>query len=1342
MLVTLVLLAILTLGAVSATDDAISDGLAVSDDGDSLETPVNDGGTLSDDEDPEFGTYVEDSVIDENDEDYDEDDSVAGIVLPENATGTFKIDKVIDGGYVNLFSSDVPDDIDDDDHWDDGDYDNTIECEVCVSDLIDKFNDKTIVDGTILKLYFVDDTDNEITDWTLYEKVIIDDGELEFEEIEDSGEDTGEEGVIIEVHTDMEFNIDTDLDSILAEISVVKGLNGNITISVYDEDEDEDIYFFNKALGDFTRKEDSEGEFVNFTNYKIALGDLNDLGDFLNYERFTLAFNDGTEDVESQDFDIDYDDDDTVIFYEVDEEDGVVIWVDEENVFNLTNPDDFKEFFAFVSVHSDLNGNITINIYDEDEDEDICLFNKALDDIANSEDDEDLDDFTVYKIALKDLSYYNPVDGQIFSLAFNDDMEGEIDSREYVLFREGAIVRFEEFDDDDDDDEDDEDHGELLENVIFLNGNILLNDEIIIILKENLPKVDDEFEVFIGNDNKGLSFKLSQINSTEYGYILTVSDLKIEEVGDETSLNFLVQFYKDDEEAYYAETDDEGVAIYTSPYIYDEFGLNTFADDWVVSFYADPRLYDEFNVTITNGSKKVVKTFKISELNVTDEDYGVSHYILKLSDLNITEAGEYLVTANFKTDGKLLSNNGTVTVTDDLEINFLEQDEYNQVSQVIFAIWVSEDMKGFIRVYVDDVQVGGNISLQSLNFGGWGPDKGRQVLLNHFNISKNDNYNLKVEVYDETGNLLNQSNAKISVEVGENTVNITDIYYTNDEKIFEFSIGSPIPEGSYFIIYLNGKKAGIWNISKIDVEFDDDFMDVYAEYGKYLKVGDYTVSIKLCSGENVTDFANDTLSVKSLNVTTDKDNYFDNQNITISFKDNLPEEGYGELSVRLIRDWAFMGPDDEEIITISGNDLKKIYKDGVFTLNLGNLKAGKNYIWILYRWADSKGDMNNEEYLRDARDLITVNVTEQIDPKLTISIDDIALGSDAVIKITTNSTFSGNVDVEIGNGKYPVTVTNGIGSCKVSNLIIGTYNATAKFNSVGIFKDSTATTQFSVKANPNITVSISDVFEGSDIVITITANSTCSGNVTVYIGNGAYPVAVVNGTGSGSFKNNLKAANYTAVAKFSGNDVFGPITKNAEFTVKAKIATIIGATNVTTTYATSKDIIVTLTDANGNSLVNKTVTVVLNGVTKTLTTDAKGQATFSIGTKLVPKIYAATIVFDGDATYSGSVVSAKVVVNKAKPKLTAKKKKTFKVKTKTKKYKIVLKTDKKKAIKKVKVTLKIKGLKTIKAKTNAKGKAVFKIKKLTKKGKFKATVKFKGSKCYKAVSKKVKIIVK
>lgn len=188
------------------------------------------------------------------------------------------------------------------------------------------------------------------------------------------------------------------------------------------------------------------------------------------------------------------------------------------------------------------------------------------------------------------------------------------------------------------------------------------------------------------------------------------------------------------------------------------------------------------------------------------------------------------------------------------------------------------------------------------------------------------------------------------------------------------------------------------------------------------------------------------------------------------------------------------------------------------------------------------------------------------------------------------------------------------------------------------------------------------------------------------------------------------------------------------------VATKITAPSVTTIYNTNKNFVVTLKDANGNAVANAKVTVVLNGAKKVLTTNSKGQATLAIPANLVPKTYAVSITYDGDATHVKSSASSKVIVKKATVKLTAKKK-TFKAKVKVKKYTVILKDNKGKVMKKVKLFLKVKG-KTYKATTNAKGKAIFKINKLTKKGKYTAKVTYKATKFFNAKTVKVKITVK
>jgi predicted outer membrane repeat protein len=96
------------------------------------------------------------------------------------------------------------------------------------------------------------------------------------------------------------------------------------------------------------------------------------------------------------------------------------------------------------------------------------------------------------------------------------------------------------------------------------------------------------------------------------------------------------------------------------------------------------------------------------------------------------------------------------------------------------------------------------------------------------------------------------------------------------------------------------------------------------------------------------------------------------------------------------------------------------------------------------------------------------------------------------------------------------------------------------------------------------------------------------------------------------------------------------------------------------------------------------------------------------------------------------------VKTKKKTTISAKSKK-FKSKAKSKKYSVVLKSGKT-PLKNKKIYLKLKG-KIYLAKTNKKGKAIFKIK-LSKKGRFKATLTFKGDSAYKSSKKTVYIKIK
>ena len=315
--------------------------------------------------------------------------------------------------------------------------------------------------------------------------------------------------------------------------------------------------------------------------------------------------------------------------------------------------------------------------------------------------------------------------------------------------------------------------------------------------------------------------------------------------------------------------------------------------------------------------------------------------------------------------------------------------------------------------------------------------------------------------------------------------------------------------------------------------------------------------------------------------------------------------------------------------------------------------------------------------------------------------------SDAVVKVDGTTIIISGLDA----GTYTLTVTaiadvNHNNVTKNAMIIVNKVNVSLTVDDVVLTYGETKNVTVTTEGATGITAKI----DGSDVAVVNNYTVVISG---LNVGNHILTV--------------------TAIADANHNN----ITKNVTITVN-KLKTELTASAITTTYNINKDLVITLKDSKGNVLSGVSIVVDLNGA-KTYTTDKNGQIKIS-AKGLAPKLYTAKVIFNGNTNFEKSTKDVKVTVKKATPKLTAKKK-IFKRTVKTKKYTIVLKDNTGKAMKKVQLTIKV-GKKTFKAKTNNKGKATFKIKKLTKKGKYKATVTYKGNKNYNKVTKKVKITIK
>ena len=442
----------------------------------------------------------------------------------------------------------------------------------------------------------------------------------------------------------------------------------------------------------------------------------------------------------------------------------------------------------------------------------------------------------------------------------------------------------------------------------------------------------------------------------------------------------------------------------------------------------------------------------------------------------------------------------------------------------------------------------------------------------------------------------------------------------------------------------------------------------------------------------------------------------DNQNITVTF----PQIVSGNITVLVDGTSAYVGA---------------INNDSIIIPITAILSAGTHNVNVTFV------DVVNHIYGFNTTSF-TVSKVSNYDFNATVNPTSVYIGGSSAVALILPSDATGNVTVKIGDNEAKTFNINDVisisGFVAGDNIVNITYNGNEKYNAKSIFKNVFA----SVKQT---TINASDVSTtynvAKDLVITlqdVEGNVLANKTVNVVVGT-INKNLTTDANGQASVDISALTPNtYTATINFTGDDSCAGSNSSANVVV-SKIASKITAPVVSTTYNVAKNLVITLKDNNDKVLANQKVTVKVGTISKTLTTDNKGQVSVDVST-LTPKTYTATITYAGDSINAKSTGTAKVVVNKAKPKFTAKKA-TFKSKKKTKKYSVVLKDNKGKAINKAKVTLKVKG-KTYKATTNAKGKATFKITKLNKNGNYNAVIKFAGNSNYKAINKKIKLNIK
>ena len=751
---------------------------------------------------------------------------------------------------------------------------------------------------------------------------------------------------------------------------------------------------------------------------------------------------------------------------------------------------------------------------------------------------------------------------------------------------------------------------------------------------------------------------------------------------------------------------DNGTVGFNSTFVANVKGLYSIINEGFVSFYIGDQYLGK--VLVINGSANftympleansyIVKVIYGDSNRFLDDENTASYTVNKadtqvvISDFTGTVGYELTLSVNVISSNNLTINEGVVSFFDG-EINIGEADVIDGVATITYT-----------------------------------PTK-----YGKFNISA---------IYNDSSNYLKSNNTS-EININKANVEVTieeidDVYYSVPSKftVKVFSNSKEVNEG-IVKFYINNNEVGYSNVNNGVSTFE------------YICPNSGTFDITVIFEESENYLSNNTQVNLTINkmptfIRCESETIGDEKLFSIELVD-INGKGISNESVDLI-------------LTKSTGEIKLLNNisdsEGIITYSLSDLSGGV--------WSISCNHKESENYLAssDANKFVLIKIKTST---VINQMDEVYINEEVNLSFDIYDEFGNIIKVGIAHlfindeiiGEFNFdnhSVTDYLNNRTIdfsqdSNLFLeyvalinGSYSFKVLFGGNDLYESSNQTITFDANAPQPIDekdIDVPSLDDATGGTVSVKLPSDATGTITLNINGKNYTFDVVNGVANVILPDLVDGA-YSYSIIYSGDSKYSSFAKNGNLTIK-RITDII-VSNVNTVYNGGKYLVATLKDINGNIISGVKLTVVLNGKTYTPTTDANGQVRLSTN-GLAPKVYIATITFAGNTNLAKSTRSAKVIVTKATPKITAKAK-TFKRTLKTKKYSITLKTNQNKVMKSTKVYIKV-NKKTYAAKTNSKGVATFKITKLTKKGRYAAIVTYKGNAYYNKLTKKVKITVK
>lgn len=297
------------------------------------------------------------------------------------------------------------------------------------------------------------------------------------------------------------------------------------------------------------------------------------------------------------------------------------------------------------------------------------------------------------------------------------------------------------------------------------------------------------------------------------------------------------------------------------------------------------------------------------------------------------------------------------------------------------------------------------------------------------------------------------------------TLNTSDIEYGENAtvNITVFSVDS----GNITYTVKSGN-----NIIENDIkEFSNNFTSIVLPN---LDAGTYTVTVTVLATEEygVTTVSRTfTVNRVTPNISIIVNNATTLDNVTVTI--NAPNNYKGQSNLAIY-------PTSTPTSYI---DIKEVFiTGGISIITFDQISAGDYY--ISGGITSSSTNYNYYPVINDKKIPFTI---VKADSNLTVKAEDVDWGNDVFVSITTDSRFTGNVTVKLGDDEKIAEIKDGSGNVSFANLKADTYNVTAKFNETDLFTASQKDINVTVnKVNSTLTL-------GDDIIF----NYGESGSTTV-----------------------------------------------------------------------------------------------------------------------------------------------------------------------------------------------------------------------------------------------------